>query len=178
MRKIRRLLRYDLPLHFVLFLTNWLPDNTPFLRFRGSLASFFLGECGQGLELGRNITFYNPSKISIGNNVYIAFGCWFMAGESITIGDEVIFGPYCVVVSSNHKRHKGSFRFGGTSYQPIHIQSGCWISSHSVITAGTSIGKGSLVAAGAIVRGIIPSDVLAGGIPAKVTKEIKDNNES
>ncbi len=70
-----RLLRYDLPLHFVLRLTNWLPDNVMFIRLRGRLARPFFKSCGTRLGLGRNITFYNPSKIEIGEDVYIGYGC-------------------------------------------------------------------------------------------------------
>ena len=85
------LLRYEWPLHVVLLLTNWLPDNVIFLRLRGLLASFFLGECGDDLRLGRNVTFYNPSKIRIGSHVYLAYGCLCLAGDQpISIGDEVI----------------------------------------------------------------------------------------
>ena len=102
MIKAYRLIRYDLPLHFVLVLTNWLPDNVPFMRFRGWLASFFLAECGKNLTLGRNITLYNPSKIAIGSNVYIAYGCWLSATEKIVIEDEVLFGPYCVLTAGDH----------------------------------------------------------------------------
>lgn len=170
MKKIKRLLRYDWPLHFVLLLTNWLPDNVIFLRLRGSLASPFFGQCGRDLRLGRNLSFYNPSLISMGNHIYIAYGCWFMAGERITIGDEVLFGPYCVVVSSNHSRKNQSFRYGTSTRECICIGKGVWIASHSTITAGSNIGLGTLVAANAVVIGEIPSNCMAGGQPAKVLK--------
>ena len=52
-------------LHFVLLFTNWLPDNVIFLRFRGFLANFFLMGTCKNLRIGRNVTFYNPSKIYI-----------------------------------------------------------------------------------------------------------------
>lgn len=174
MSKFFRILRYDLPLHFVFLLTNWLPDNTPFLRLRGWLASFFLGSCGKNLRLGRHISFYNPAMISLGRDVYIAYGCWFMAGAQITVADEVLFGPYSVVVSSNHTRKNHSYRYGTPQKVPINIGSGTWISAHVTITGGGDIGAGSLVAAGAVVNGKIPGNTLAGGIPAKVLKPIAD----
>src|SRR5690606_22537774 len=127
------------------------------------LASHFLGSCGKDLRLGRNITFYNPSGLTLGSNVYIAYGCWFMAGERITIEDNVIFGPYCVVVSSNHARFEQSFRYGKPVLEPIYIEHGSWIAAHVTLTAGTSIGKGTLIAANSVVRGEIPDNVLAAG---------------
>lgn len=174
MTKLKRLLRYDWPLHFSLLLTNWLPDNVTFLRLRGWLASWFLGSCGKNLRLGRNITFYNPSRISIGSDVYIAYGCWFMAGEQISISDGVIFGPYCVIVSSNHSRSEQSFRYGTPVIEPIQIECGAWVAAHVTVTAGATVGRGTLIAANSVVRGEIPDNVLAAGQPARIVKHFDD----
>ena len=171
MNKVLRLVRYDWPLHFVLVFTNWLPDNVPFLRLRGWLASHFLGQCGRNLEVGRHVTFYNPSKIHLGNHVYIAYGCWFMAGETISIADEVQFGPYCIVVSSSHRKRGGSYRFADGELKSITIGSGSWVAGGVVITAGVEIGHGVVVGANSVVRGTIPSDCLAAGQPARVIEK-------
>ena len=170
MSKLRRLLRYDWPLHFVLLLMNWLPDNSIFLRLRGRLAKPFFGHCGKNLKLQRCVTFYNPEKISIGSNVRIAYGCRFIAGGTIQIEDEVIIGPYCVIVSSHHTRQSSSFYYGERNKKPIYMKRGCWIAAHVTVTAGSTVGNGSLVAAGAVVSGELPENCLAGGQPAKALK--------
>lgn len=173
MTRLGVLLRYDWPLHFVLLFTNWLPDNVIFLRLRGWLAQPFFGECGPDLRLGRHLTFYNPSRIKIGAHIYLAYGCMFLAGaEEIRIGDEVIMGPYCVLASEDHLRKNNSFRYGSTSTAPITVERGCWLGAHVVVTAGTTVGQGTLVAAGAVVTKNIPDYVLAGGIPACVIKAV------
>lgn len=175
MGKLVRLIRHDWPLHFVLVATNWLPDNTPFLRLRGWLVGHFLAKCGNNLRVGRNVTFYNPSEVILGNNIYIAFGCWFMAGATINIEDEVMFGPYCVIVSSNHSHNQGSFRNSSPNLSPIYIRNGSWIGANVVITAGARIGPGAAIGAGSVVKGDIPSNVLAVGQPARVVKEFSDD---
>ena len=167
-----RILRHDWPLHFVLLLTNWLPDNVVFLRFRGWLASFFLGQCGKDLRLGRDITFYNPSQIMIGDHVYIAKGCWFSAGYQIEIQDEVLFGPYVVVASSNHTKRDGSFRYGKPVGNKISIGKGAWIAAHCTITAGVSIGEGCLVGANSILTQSVPDHNMVAGNPSKIIKSI------
>jgi maltose O-acetyltransferase len=172
--KILRLIRHDWPLHFVLVLTNWLPDNVFCAKLRGSLARLFLGSCGPGLILARNITFYNPMKIHLGTNVFVGYGCWFSAAEDIIVEDEVMFGPYCIITSGNHSRSQGSFRFGALREAPIRIKRGSWISGHVTVTAGSVVGEGSLIAAGAVVRKEVPANVLAGGIPANVIKNLSD----
>lgn len=174
MNKLRRLIRYDWPAHFVLLLTNWLPDNTVFLQLRGFMISPFLGACGRNLRLGRNITFYNPSRVRFGSNVYVAFGCWFMAGEDIQIEDEVLFGPYCVIASSTHSRTDGSFRYGSPMQVAIHIGRGSWLGAHVVVTGGSRIGAGTLVGAGAVVTGDLEDNVLAVGLPAKAIRALND----
>ena len=178
MNKFYHLLRFDWPLHFVLLFTNWLPDNVIFLRFRGWLASHFLGSCGKDLRIGRNVTFYNPSQIHFGKNVYIAYSCWINADSKIEIHDEVQLGPFCVIVSSDHKLNLNSFRYTDPIKLPIKINEGSWLGSHVVVTAGTIIGKGSAIAAGAVVVEDIPANVLAGGIPAKVIKKLENVDET
>jgi acetyltransferase-like isoleucine patch superfamily enzyme len=157
-----------------LFLTNWLPDNVVFIRIRGWLVRPFLGQCGKDLRLGRDITFYNPSKISIGNNVYIAKGCWFSSSFGIEIGDQVLFGPYVVVASSNHTRLNGSYRYGQPIGGKIIFGKGCWVGSNCTITANLSVGHGVIIGANSIVLSSIPNDVLFAGNPGKVIKLLKE----
>lgn len=170
--KLYRLLRYDWPLHFVLLFTNWLPNNVIFLRFRSWLVSPFFGKCGKDLRLGRSITFYNPSNIQIGSNVYIAKGCWFSAGFPIQIGDQVLFGPNVMVASSNHSKINGSFRYGKATGDFVIIGKGSWIAANSAITAGTVIGNGTAIGANSVVRGDILPDSLYAGNPAKYIKQV------
>lgn len=169
--KLWRLLRHDWPTHLMIVVTNWLPDNVVFLRLRGWLVGRFLGKVGRDLRLGRNVTFYNPSMIEIGSNVYIAYGCWFMAGETIRIGNEVLFGPYCVVVSSDHTRVGSSFRYGETRRAPIEVGKGSWVAAHVTITSGSKVGESSLVGAGSVVRGEYPPGALIAGQPARVIRK-------
>jgi acetyltransferase-like isoleucine patch superfamily enzyme len=167
-RKAWRLIRYDLPMHFILLLTNWLPDNPIFLYLRGSLAGLFLGKCGKNFRLGRDVTFYNSSKIFVGNNVYIAKGNWFSAGEKIIIGNEVLMGPYSVIASANHTIQNGSYRYGKPLQKPTFIGDGSWIAANCTITAGSKIGKSCLIAANTVTKGTISDSVVYGGVPGKV----------
>lgn len=173
MNKAYRLLRYDWPLHFILLLTNWLPDNVPFLRLRGVLASKFFRKCGKNLRLARNLTFYNPSSMHIGSDVYIADGCIFLAIGDISIGDEVIVGPYVIFSAGNHTRYHSSYRFGPIESQPIIIEAGTWIGGHSTILGGAHIKNGCLISSNsAVTRGLIPANSFAAGVPAKVKKQL------
>lgn len=173
MNKYIRLLRYDWPMHFVLLFTNWLPDNVFFLRLRGRMCSPFFCSCGRSINIGRNVTFHNPSLIHLGNMVHISYGCIFMATDQIMIEDEVMFGPYCALVSGNHTRINQSYRYGTPELIPIRIKRGTWVGSHVTITAGAEIGAGCLVAAGAVVPNQKFADhMLLGGVPARTIKPL------
>jgi len=175
LKNLRNNFRYDWPLHFIMLLTGWLPDNVLFLRLRGALAKHFLGSCGKNFRVGRNVVLYNPSEIHIGSNVYIAYGAWLAAGGAIRIEDEAMLGPYTVLASANHTRENGSFRYSDPERLVISIGRGSWIGAHATIMAGVAIGKGSLVASGAIVsRGNYPDDAFLAGVPAVFKKIITD----
>lgn len=167
-----RNIRYNLPLHFVLLFTNWLPDNVPFLKLRGWLAHFFFGKCGKKLQIGRYVSFYNPSKIELGDNIVIAYGNWFSAGGSIVIGDDAMIGPKSIFASSNHVKENGTFHTPKSDAKNINIGKGVWIGGNCTITAGVNIGNGSLVGANTVVTRDVPKDVMFAGNPGKVIKEI------
>jgi acetyltransferase-like isoleucine patch superfamily enzyme len=167
-------IRFDWPLHFSLFLTNWLPDNVIFLKFRGWLIRPFVGSCGSDLEVGRNVYLYNPSKIHIGNHVYFAFGSVILADTDIFIEDEVMLGPYCVLSSSDHTCKQGSFRFAELRLASVRIGRGAWLGAHAIVTAGSIVGSGSVVGAGAVVTAEVPCGVFAAGIPARVISTIQE----
>jgi acetyltransferase-like isoleucine patch superfamily enzyme len=172
MIKAYRLFRYDWPLHFILVLSNWWPDNVALMRLRGYLISPFFHKCGKDLRVGRNNVFVDSYLIEIGDNVYIAYGNWFNGSGGLYIGDEILFGPKSVIVTSNHTRKSGSFRYGATQVKPIHIKSGSWIGGNCAVLAGSVIGEGSLIAANTVVNGAVPDNVMFAGNPGKVKKDI------
>jgi acetyltransferase-like isoleucine patch superfamily enzyme len=164
--------RYSVPLHFILLLTNWLPDNVLFLKLRGRLARPFFKSCGSRLAIGRNVTFYNPSNIEIGDDVYIAYGCWFIGAGKLMIEDEVLFGPYVIISPANHTKIKGSFRNGPPVVGDIKIGKGSWIGAHCTIVLGGIVGEGTLLAANSVLNRETKNNSLYGGVPANFIKNL------
>jgi len=157
-----------LPLWFVQLLTNWLPENRISIRIRGFLVAPFTGKCGKNLRLARRVTFLNSSGIKIGDNVYIATGCWLDGIGGLTIEDEVELSPYVVITTSSHCFKNNSVRLGGSRTAPTKIGKGSWIAAHVVVVSGANIGSGVIVGANAAVSKDLPDNVFAAGIPAKV----------
>ena len=60
------------------------------------------------------MTFLNSSGIKVGDNVYIATGCWIDGIGGLTIEDEVELSPFVVITTSTHCFKDNSVRFGGS----------------------------------------------------------------
>lgn len=170
MNRILHYLRYDWPVQFILFLTNWLPDNIIFLKLRGALVAPFIGSCNGKLLVARNVVLQQPAGIHFGRGVYIGYGTCFLTTADIVIGNDVHIAPYCVIVSANHVRVNGSFSNDHLESAPINIMKGSWLGAHVVVTSGSKIAPGSAVGAGAVVRGVFDKPALLGGVPAKVIR--------
>ena len=145
------------------------------LRFRGRWVQWTLKSHGKGLKISSMVNIYNPSRLSVGDNVYIGHGTYIGDGD-ITIDDEVVIGPFCSVTGGNHRFKEGSVRFGGYDYEPVRIGKGTWIGGHVSVLSGVSIGSGCLIAAGAVVTKDIPDGMIAGGVPAKVIGDNPPNS--
>lgn len=130
--------------------------------------------------VGKNLRIETPfytdfgKNITIGDNVFINAGCKFQDQGGVYIGDETFIGHNVVLATLDHdidpeKRHM-------LHSAPIRIGKRVWIGSNAVITKGVTIGDNSVIAAGAVVTKDIPANVVAGGLPAKVLKEIISEN--
>ena len=91
--------------------------------------------------------------------------------DYIFIGDDVsLAGNNFVLTHSNPYVHfKDTF---DSFVAPVVIGKGAWISLGAMVLPGASVGEYSVIAAGAVVTKAIPEKVIAGGVPAKILKEV------
>ena len=111
-------------------------------------------------------------NISVGDNVFINSGCKFQDQGGISIGDMSLIGHNVVLATLDHGLD--SERRSYLSPAPIRIGKNVWIGSNVTVTRGVTIGDNSVIAAGAVVTGDIPANVVAGGVPARVIKTIEE----
>ena len=166
-----RVLQY-LWFHFITVATSWLPDLRPVLRLRGLLLRPSFKRCGGNLQVARNVTINFTNRVEIGNDVFIAMGCWLHARGGIILEDEVQLGPYAVLVAGDHSQIDGSYRFGPSNLAPIRICQGSWVAAHATVTKGVVIGRGALLAPNSVATHDIPPYAMAGGVPARVIQKI------
>ena len=116
----------------------------------------FYTDCGKNIHLGRQ--------------VFINSSCHFQDQGGIYIGDGTLIGHCVTLATLNHEQdpeHRADLL-----PKPIYIGKNVWIGANVTVTQGVTIGDGAIVAAGAVVTKDIPPRVIAGGVPAKVIKEI------
>lgn len=142
-------------------------------RARGKLYEPYLKSCGKNFKVASQAMIYNPNGLEVGDHVYIGFNSYLGQGE-IKLDDEVLIGNFVSLTASNHLRKDGSYRFGGFQSKKIKIGRGTWLGGNSCILAGVKLGQGVLVAAGSVVTKSFDSNVIIGGVPGKIIKEIKD----
>lgn len=121
-------------------------------------SGYYGGELGKGLIVGDNS--------NIGAYCYV--GC----SGGIRIGSNVMMSPRVSLYAENHNFAEVTrpMKEQGVTRQSIIIEDDCWIASHSVVLAGVTIGRGSIVAAGSVVTKDVPPYSIVAGSPARVLR--------
>ncbi len=116
-----------------------------------------------------------------GARCYANFNFTVLDSCPVTIGDNVMFGPNCSLLTPLHpllpEERNLRTRPDGSLYDleygaPIVIESDCWIASDVKILGGVTVGRGSVIGAGSVVTRSIPAGVLAAGNPCRVIRPI------
>ena len=109
--------------------------------------------------------------VEIGNNSLIGMSNVIIG--PVKIGNNVIFAQNIVASGLNHEYRDVTQPILEQKIlvSPIIIEDDCWIAANAVITSGVTVGKHSVVAAGAVVTKSIPPYSVAVGNPARVIKK-------
>jgi len=122
--------------------------------------------------MGPGQTMLTKPVVTIGRKCVIGRGSHLIGHWSITLGDEIQTGPYVYITDQNHGYEDPDAPVGwqATTEGAVSIGSGSWLGTGVVILPGTQLGRNTVVAAGAVVRGSFPDHVVLGGIPAKILR--------
>lgn len=114
----------------------------------------------------------------IGNNSGMGDYCHIGAAGGIEIGNDVIMGSYISFHSENHnyQNPKQLIREQGVNSKGIKLGDNIWVGAKVTFLDGAIVGNNSIIAAGAIVKGEFPDNVIIGGIPAKIIKQLYNDS--
>ncbi len=93
----------------------------------------------------------------------------------VTIGSHVNLAQGITVTALNHNFADAALRIDqqGVATRPVVIADDVWVGANAVILPGVTIGRHSVVAAGAVVCRDVPPYTLVGGVPARELKQLK-----
>lgn len=146
----------------------WILGYIPFHSIR--LAIFRLA----GVTIGRQSTihigcrFYQPKNITVGEGTIIGDHATLDGRAPLTIGNHVDMASGVWIYNSQHDIHAQDMR---PIEAPVTIEDYVFIGPRAIILPGVTIGKGAVVAAGAVVTKNVPPRAIVGGIPAQVIGE-------
>lgn len=129
-------------------------------------------------------------QIVVGDNTYIGSKTTIQAKEKIEIGNDVIISNNVLIMDNNSHPVEPEMRLEMSkcadyltdekwswSYahsKPVKICDNTWIGKNASILKGVTIGKGSVVALGAVVVHDVPEYVIVAGNPAQIVKELRE----
>lgn len=139
-----------------------------------TIGAIFMCQCG--------------GRIQVGKDTYIGPGTCIQAKESITIGSSVIVANNALLCDNNNHptdpklrlemsacddfMHDELWTWKYSESAPIIIEDNVWIGRDARILKGVTVGKGSIVAMGAIVTHDVPPYCIVAGNPAKIVKQL------
>lgn len=136
--------------------------------------------CGKGVYLRPTCSDIKGLwNLSIGDGTSIPKGSTFYCTKApLTIGRKVIFGPKPTIITGDHRIDIiGKYIIDVTDTEklpendlPVVIEDDVWCGANVTILKGVTIGRGSVIAAGAVVTKSFPPYSIIGGVPARLIK--------
>lgn len=141
-------------------------------------------QCGRHCRLSTQVTFsgrwsnnHSP-KLTLGDNVGIGWQTTIACGRQVSLGNNVRIAAGAFLAGYPGHPLNAADRARGlpdTEDQigDIRLEDDVWLGSGVKVMAGVTIGAGTVVAAGSIVTRDLPAKVLAGGVPARVIRQLE-----
>lgn len=157
---------------------NYLADFCLYLAYCGLLIPshhvrrFILrlggAKIGKGSSIHMGCRFFSLKQVKIGEDSIIGYGAFLDGRDKIIIGNHVDIASEVMIYNSEHDINSEDFL---TNLAPVEIGDYVFIGPRAIILPGVKIGKGAVVAAGAVVTKDVPNFVVVGGVPAQVIGE-------
>lgn len=132
-----------------------------------------------GVSIGSNTQIYGGARlrsasISFGDDALLTYGAFYDGGASVVVGDRTWIGPRVSLITQMHEIGSADRRCSPDSIvRPIRIASGCWLGANVTVLPGVTIGRGCVIAAGAVVVRDTRPDGLYAGVPARRVRDLE-----
>lgn len=134
---------------------------------RSTILCDLLGSVGDGVVLRPPFYCDYGYNIHLGRGVFANFGCVFLDGASIEIGDGCQIGPYVQILTADHPRDPVLRRQGLEFAKPVSIGQNVWIGAGAIVLPGVCVGDDAIIGAGSVVTRDVSPGATATGSPAR-----------
>lgn len=145
---------------------------------REQLLTELFGSVGDGITVEPPFRCDYGYNIAVGDRFYANFGCVFLDVTPITFGDRCLLAPGVHVYTATHPLDAESRAEGLEAGDPVSVGDDVWIGGRTVVNPGVTVGDRAVVASGSVVTKDVPADVLVGGNPARVIRELDTDASS
>lgn len=165
------------------YVSSWLLRIAPSRYVRVSLLRLFGAKVDKTVNFGPEVFVHVEtresefSNLEIGENSYVGPRVFIDLSGEVKIGRDVTVSMNSCILSHQdpgESKRRPLSRAYPKVISPVRICEGAYVGANSVIMPGVTVGRKSVIGAGAVVLHDIPDLVLAAGVPAKVLKTIGD----
>ncbi len=166
------------------FLVQPFLKNMPFklgLFLRNKTYPYFFKKVGKNVKFFEGSIFKYPSEIELGHNVTINQNCFFVGKGGLILGDDIMMGAGCKIVTSSHVADSTAMpmREQGITFDKIVIGNDVWFGFDVIVLQGCNVGNGVILAAGCVLTSKQTGNYsIWGGVPAKKISDRKTDKNN
>lgn len=158
----RRILNWYLDLE--LLCVHFVSDFFVLHQIRHFIFKIVGVKMGKGSRIHMGVRYFSPRGVRIGDDTIVGYRTFLDGRAPLNIGSHVDIASEVMIYNSEHDL--GSENFSAIE-APVTISDYVFIGPRAIILPGVKIGKGAVVAAGAVVSKDVPDFTIVGGVPAR-----------
>jgi maltose O-acetyltransferase len=139
---------------------------------RNSILKELLGQCSS-IDIQPPFFCDYGTHIFAGKNFFMNFNCIILDCAKVTIGNNVMCGPYVQIYTAYHPVLASERNKGPELAAPIIIGDNVWLGGGAIICPGVTIGENTTIGAGSVVTKDIPANVFAAGNPCRIIRSLE-----
>ncbi|CDO03601.1 Maltose O-acetyltransferase [Oceanobacillus picturae] len=141
-------------------------------KIRVALLKDILGSTGNNVYMEPTIRFDYGYNTHVGENFFANYDCTILDVCEVRFGDNCMLAPGVQIYTATHPINPTERNSGREYAKPITFGDNVWIGGSAVINPGVNVGHNVVIASGAVVTKDVPDNIVVGGNPAKIIKEI------
>lgn len=140
----------------------------PISTFKVGLLRIFGAKIGRGVRIKPGVRVKFPWRLILGDHIWIGENAWIDNIALVTIDSHVCISQGVYLCTGNHDWNHPDFKL---ITAPIYIQESSWIAAKSIIGPGVTVGKGAILALGAVTGRSLEAMTIYSGNPAQPVKK-------